>query len=57
MKIPSTRAARMMEITRIGVAAPGLRPVASAAFEPRMPIPIPPPKAASATANALVNIV
>ena len=54
--MPSMSAARIIEITKIGVAAPGLRPVASAALEPRSPIPIPPPKAASATANAFVNM-
>lgn len=45
-----------MEVTRIGVPAPGFRPVASAAFDPRIPIPIPPPRAASPTAIALVAI-
>lgn len=49
MKTPSISAARMIERTRIGVAAPGLRPVASAALEPRMPMPSAAPIAARAT--------
>jgi hypothetical protein len=49
MKIPSISAARMIDRTKIGVAAPGLRPVASAALEPRMPMPIAAPIAAIAT--------
>ena len=47
--IPSIRAAKMMDRVRMLPAAPGLRPVASAAFEPRRPMPIAAPTAARAT--------
>lgn len=58
MKIPSISAARMIDSVRIGPAAPGLRPVASAALPPRNPIPSAPPRAARATNNTFdVNIM
>ena len=58
IKIPSQRAARMIERVRIGPAAPGLRPVASAALPPRIPMPSAAPIAANAiAANLLITIL
>ena len=47
--IPSAKAAKIMDITMILVEAPGLRPVASAAFAPTKPTPMADPSAASPT--------
>jgi len=57
MKIPSMRAARIIAIVRIGPDAPGLRPVASAAFDPSRPIPSPPPSAAAPTRIAFASVI
>ena len=43
---PSANAAKMIAAVRMGPEAPGLRPVASAAFAPTKPTPIAEPSAA-----------
>jgi len=45
MPSDSAKTTMMMPFVRIAFAASGLRPVASATFEPAMPIPSPAPRA------------
>lgn len=55
--IPSIRAARMIDKVRIDPAAEGFLPVASAALEPRRPIPIAEPIAARATCKLPLSVI